>query len=104
MSSIESAKKGSKKSNVVEFSGILEKVSEQHKISKIKLKKAFQGIFDVAAEGLKKGNEVQLIGLGLLRVRDVPPRAAGSEDAGKPRAEHKVVLLPSKKFKTAAGL
>ena len=82
----------------------MDKLAEQYKLPKVKLKKVVQSLVDMAAEGLSKGNEVQLAGLGVLRVRDVAPRAEGAVETGKLQAERKVVLAVAKKFKIAAGV
>ena len=95
------ARKAPKKENVVRYADLVQQLSERHKLPAVKVGKVIQGLVELAAEGLKRGHDVQIAGLGVLRVKDLPVR---EEVGGKPRPARKVVLGAGKKFTGAVGL
>ena len=86
-------------SGVLDYPTLVTKLAEQQRLPDSKIRAVVQGLFALAAEGLKEGKAVRVRGLGVLRVRE-PVATAGAARSARKR----VVLVPEKALKATLGL
>ena len=76
-------------------------VAEKAEISKKDAEKALKAFTDVVAEGMKKGDKVQLIGFGTFEVSERAARVGRNPQSGK---EMKIPASKAPKFKAGKAL
>lgn len=78
---------------------LIEKVSENAEISKKDAKKAVDAVFDIIAETVKAGGDVQIIGFGKFEQRVVSAHEGRNPRTGEPLqidAYKKMAMKPAK--------
>ncbi len=76
-------------------------VAEKAEISKKDAEKALKAFTDVVAEGMKKGDKVQLVGFGTFEVSERAARVGRNPQSGK---EMKIPASKAPKFKAGKAL
>ena len=76
-------------------------VAEKAEISKKDAEKALKAFTDVVAEGLKKGEKIQLVGFGTFEVSERAARTGRNPQSGK---EMKIPASKAPKFKAGKAL
>jgi DNA-binding protein HU-beta len=76
-------------------------VAEKAEISKKDAEKALKAFTDVVAEGMKKGDKIQLVGFGTFEVSERAARVGRNPQSGK---EMKIPASKAPKFKAGKAL
>ena len=76
-------------------------VAESAEISKKDAEKALKAFTDVVAEGMKKGDKIQLVGFGTFEVSERAARVGRNPQSGK---EMKIPASKAPKFKAGKAL
>ncbi len=76
-------------------------IAEKADISKKDAEKALKAFTDVVAEGMKKGEKIQLVGFGTFEVSERAERVGRNPQSGK---EMKIPASKAPKFKAGKAL
>ena len=76
-------------------------IAEKAEISKKDAEKALKAFTDVVAEGMKKGEKIQLVGFGTFEVSERAERVGRNPQSGK---EMKIPASKAPKFKAGKAL